>query len=133
MRNCFVDSWHYIAVLNPYDAYHKTALAVAEGLRDVRFWTTEAVLLEVANALSSVKCRRIAVKGLRLIFADPFTTVVPVTHDLFERGLILYERCLDKEWSLTDCISFVVMREHSIKIALTGDHHFEQAGFRKLY
>jgi predicted nucleic acid-binding protein len=35
----------------------------------------------------------------------------------------------DKEWSLTDCISFVAMREHGIWEALTGDHHFEQGGF----
>ena len=38
----------------------------------------------------------------------------------------------DKSWSLTDCISFVVMGEHGITDALTGDRHFEQAGFRAL-
>jgi hypothetical protein len=35
----------------------------------------------------------------------------------------------DKEWSLTDCISFVAMNERNITDALTSDHHFEQAGF----
>jgi hypothetical protein len=35
----------------------------------------------------------------------------------------------DKDWSLTDCISFVVMEDENIKEALTADHHFEQAGF----
>jgi len=48
---------------------------------------------------------------------------------LFQRGLKLYDERPDKEWSLTDCISFVVMKDEGISDALTGDQHFEQAGF----
>ena len=44
----------------------------------------------------------------------------------------LYEMHKDKEWSLTDCISMVVMKERQISEVLTKDHHFEQAGFVKL-
>ena len=55
--------------------------------------------------------------------------VVPASSELVKAGLELYRRRMDKSWSLTDCISFVVMRDHSISEALTGDHHFEQAGF----
>ena len=51
---------------------------------------------------------------------------------MFERGLDLFVNRPDKEWSLTDCISFVVMREHGLTEALTADHHFEQAGFVRL-
>jgi len=47
-------------------------------------------------------------------------------------GLELYARRPDKSWSLTDCISFVVMTDRGLTEALTGDHHFEQAGFRAL-
>jgi predicted nucleic acid-binding protein len=47
------------------------------------------------------------------------------------RGFILLSRP-DKEWPLTDCISFVVMRRYDIVDALTADHHFEQAGFNLL-
>jgi hypothetical protein len=38
----------------------------------------------------------------------------------------------DKEWGLTDCVSFVVMQQMSITDALTTDDHFRQAGFRVL-
>jgi predicted nucleic acid-binding protein len=48
---------------------------------------------------------------------------------LFDEGLRLFKTRLDKEWSLTDCISFVVMEREKIREAFTGDHHFEQAGF----
>ena len=49
-----------------------------------------------------------------------------------ERGLALYDARPDKQWSLTDCISFLVMQDRRITEALTGDHHFEQAGFTAL-
>lgn len=47
---------------------------------------------------------------------------------VFDRRFDLYSQRPDKGWSLTDCISFVVM----IDRGLTGDHHFEQAGFLAL-
>jgi predicted nucleic acid-binding protein len=58
--------------------------------------------------------------------------IVPATMEWFERGMELYEGRPDKEWSLTDCISFAVMTERGVSDALTNDHHFEQAGFRIL-
>ncbi len=57
---------------------------------------------------------------------------LPATMEWFERGLELYERRPDKEWSVTDCISFAVMTERGVSEALTNDRHFEQAGFQIL-
>ena len=64
--------------------------------------------------------------------AHPNTTIVPVSSRLIERGFALFANRPDKEWSLTDCISFVVMEEHSVTEALTSDGDFEQAGFSAL-
>jgi predicted nucleic acid-binding protein len=61
-----------------------------------------------------------------------FLVIVPPDTELFESGLELYEKRPDKDWSLTDCISFVVMKREGIVDALTGDHHFEQGGFNAL-
>jgi len=47
-------------------------------------------------------------------------------------GLALFDSRRDKAWSLTDCISFVIMWRDGLDEALTSDHHFEQAGFRAL-
>jgi uncharacterized protein len=52
--------------------------------------------------------------------------------ELWEAGIRLHAERADKEWSLTDCISFIVMRERGIAQALAYDHHFEQAGFQAL-
>jgi len=94
--------------------------------------TTEYVLIEVGNWLARSGDRHVFLELMKEIRADRRTAVVPGSSALFERGLDLYARRPDKDWSLTDCISFVVMREHCLADALTGDHHFEQAGFRIL-
>lgn len=94
--------------------------------------TTEFVLVEVANALSAPSTRPQAVKlidGLRQLSA---VQIVPASQELFADGLMLYRDRQDKEWSLTDCMSFVVMQRERITQAFTSDRHFEQAGFIKL-
>jgi predicted nucleic acid-binding protein len=60
---------------------------------------------------------------------DADTTVIPASQELFDKGVELYDARPDKQWSLTDCISFVLMEQRGITEALTADRHFEQAGF----
>ena len=48
---------------------------------------------------------------------------------IYDQGFALFSARLDKEWSMTDCISFAVMQREGLNEALTADHHFEQAGF----
>ena len=59
--------------------------------------------------------------------------IVPASESLLQRGLDLYASRPDKEWSLTDCISFLIMGDENIKESLTGDHHFEQTSFVPLF
>jgi predicted nucleic acid-binding protein len=66
---------------------------------------------------------------LAALEGNPAASIVPASEEVFERGLGLYRSRPDKEWSLTDCISFVVMQEQGIGEALTADRHFTQAGF----
>ena len=60
--------------------------------------------------------------------SEPRITVIGASNELFHRGYDLYRRRDDKDWLLTDCISFVAMEEHGITEGLTADHHSEQAG-----
>lgn len=94
--------------------------------------TTQAVLLEIGNALSKSKYRRRCIDLLESFDNDPNTTVISVTDELFDSAFELFKNRTDKEWGLVDCVSFVVMREHGINDALTADEHFVQAGFRAL-
>jgi uncharacterized protein len=90
------------------------------------------VLTEVGDALATPGRRESFLRLLAALHADPTCTIVPPTQSLFDQGIALYGERPDKGWSLTDCISFVVMRQQGITEALTGDRHFEQAGFTTL-
>lgn len=131
MTRTFVDTFYYLALLNEADAAHGRAVAASETRRG-RFVTTAWVLTEVADALC-VPPNRSAFTGLLAALRDdPFTKIVAADDNLFGLGVDLYARRPDKAWSLTDCISFVVMADRELTDALTGDRHFEQAGFRAL-
>jgi len=132
MNALFADTSFYLALLNPRDRHHRRAV---ESARKVRrpIVTTEFVLVEVGNALSGTpRGRDRFVTFVDRVSGHGSNTVVPASHQLFAQGSELYRSRNDKTWSLTDCISFVVMNEHGLTEALTADHHFEQAGFTVL-
>jgi uncharacterized protein len=94
--------------------------------------TTGWILTEVADACATMSNRSKVVEFIRQMSKGRDIRVVRFSQELFERGLQLYQSRADKQWSLTDCISFVVMEDEGISDALTGDKHFEQAGFNAL-
>ena len=94
--------------------------------------TTSWVLVELANGMSEAHEREICAAMIEYLRSAPAIRIVPATEELLWRGFELYQERPDKAWSLTDCISFVVMRDEGLADALTGDHHFNQAGFKAL-
>ena len=130
----FVDTSHVLALLNASDQRHAAAIAWQQHLRKHRrpLVTTEFVLTEIADGLASVRFRSRAESIIRSMRADQKISIVPVTSELFEKGMALYCTRADKDWGLTDCTSFIVMSELGLSDALTSDDHFRQAGFRVL-
>ncbi len=128
----FADAFFFIALLSKRDRAHESSRAYLDPRILRPLLTTAWVLTEVADALAQPR-QRPAVIGLFVLLQDqPAVEVLPPNPEPFQKGYDLYTRRPDKAWSLTDCISFVVMTERGITDALTGDHHFEQAGFRAL-
>ena len=128
MRHVFADTFYFLALLNPDDEAHEAADAVALD-PDIRMVTTAWVMTELADGLAETAGRSIFNTLLADLEADDRTEVVEPDAELWRRGVELYAQREDKGWSLTDCISFVVMDDRKITDALTGDHHFRQAGF----
>lgn len=128
MKAVFGDSLYFLALLNPRDAYHQRAVEFARAWRGV-IVTTRWVLAEVCDGLSNPANRGLATVLVKRVSSAERFRLLRSSDDLFDRGFELYRQRADKEWSLTDCISFVVMADEKINEALTGDRHFEQAGF----
>lgn len=124
----FADTSFYIAAVNLDDALHTTALDIIKSFKG-RVITTEYVLVECANWLSNVDDRAAFLQLNQQIHSDPKTLVIESSRDLYDAGVDLYAKRSDKNWSLTDCISFLVMDQLGIGQALTADRHFQQAGF----
>lgn len=131
MKRVFADTFYFLALANPRDFAHRAAVRLKLG-EDTQLVTTAWVMTELADAFASVADRTLFQRIWDNLRTDPGTLVVPADPKWFEAGLALYLARADKNWSLTDCISFEVMREQGIVEALTGDRHFVQAGFRAL-
>jgi hypothetical protein len=131
MRPVFADTSYYVALLHENDIRHGEALRLSqEQVRPVVL--TEFVLLELGNTLCRGHARRVFIGLVEHLRSDPLYTIVSVSPALFDAGLRLFGQRADKDWSMTDCISFVVMKQRRLTEALTADHHFEQAGFKAL-
>ncbi len=134
MERWFIDTSFLIALASGADQHHARANQLLDQAErdNVSLVTTSAVLLELGAALSRLAFRAGAITVIRELQADARVEIISVDGELLERGLALFERRQDKEWSLTDCISFEVMTRLGLAQALTADAHFEQAGFAAL-
>lgn len=134
MNRFFADTSYWIALLNPRDELHGRAVAAAQRCAHDEMVTSEMVLVELLNGFSDRGPRlRVAVsKAVKTLCSNPSVTVIPQSGDQFQRALSRYEERSDKDWSLTDCASFLIMEGEGIDAALTHDQHFAQAGFQAL-
>ncbi len=131
MNVVFADTFYFLGLTNRADDSHSKCVAFSRDFRGT-IVTTAWVLVEVADALASPAKRIQAANLIQNLYRNPLLKIVEPSQSLLMRGLELYSKRHDKDWSLTDCISFTAMNDLGLKKSLTGDHHFEQAGFEAL-
>ncbi len=134
MGSVFADTGFWIAYLNPRDALHAKARQLAATHHFERIVTTEMILAEFLNDLGSrgPNLRRAAAEFLTALQGRADVRIIPQTSTQFWAAANVFQQRSDKDWSLTDCASLLVMQENDLRDALTYDHHFEQMGFRAL-
>lgn len=131
MKQVFADSVYFFARLNARDRIHEKEVqfSLRSGSHVI---TTAWILTEFGDGLANRNARQAFVRLLEILKSASDVEIIPPSQELFNKGAELFAQRPDKDWSLTDCISFVAMQERGIAEALTTDRHFEQAGFTAL-
>lgn len=134
MATYFADTAFWIALASRRDQYHARAATWHAELTRTRsrIVTTEAVLWEWLNAFADAATRALAAEAYRRVHADSRVEVIPFDPGWIAAAVDLHRARTDKDWSLTDCLSSVVMERRQLAGALTTDHHFEQAGHKAM-
>lgn len=132
----FVDTAGWGDIVDPGQDFHELAVKLYRDsrVRGTTLVTTSYVIAELVALLTSpfhiARPRVISfINGLK---QSPFVEIIFIDQARDDAAWNLLTRRQDKEWSLADCASFLVMKELNLTDALTSDHHFEQAGFRVL-
>ena len=129
-----MDTQGWVALKHRGDSLWKSATDLSKKLLlgGVRYVTSNFVLDESYTLLMIRAGHHVAVELGEEIRTSRVVTVVHVSEELEEEAWQLFQRHSDKEFSFTDCTSFVVMRRRGIWEAFTNDYHFEQAGYQRL-
>ena len=130
----FLDTGYVIALLSTRDRFHAKAVEISYSLEQnqTRLLTTPAIVFEIGAAFSRLSHRPAAKQFLDYLHSSSLVEIAPLTPSRYQRAYQLFAERMDKEWSLADCLSFVVMEEYHITDALAADAHFTQAGYRPL-
>jgi len=133
-KTYFIDTSYFIALASKLDQYHDKAVKLAKQIlsKNIKLITSEFILLEVGNSFSKMHLKQKGINIIKSVYDDENIELITLSNQFYESGLKIFFRENDKNWSLTDCISFSIMHEKEINDSLTSDIHFIQAGFNKL-
>jgi predicted nucleic acid-binding protein len=127
----FADTAYWIAIVDRHQSLHQRAVDVSRTINLTPIITSDAVLIEFLNFFCErgEYWRTTAIRLVDTLLANSQVVVEPQTRDVFTGGLALYRQRSDKGYSMTDCMSMVVMKRRNVRTVLTSDHHFEQEAF----
>ncbi len=133
-RIVMLDTSFIVALAHAKDPHHERAKSLdGELLRDralsILHW---GVLMEIADGFARTDRRAKGCALLERLETEDRYHITPITDELLDEALVMYRARADKEWGLTDCLSFALMKHERVAEALTADIHFRQAGFKAL-
>lgn len=131
MEEVFVDAGAWIALADRDDEHHKEASSLYPELlrRYGRLVTSNLVISEVYVIMRRALGHRLAISFLERVKASPRIERVFSTEDLEEEAVSILRQYSDQDFSLTDAVSFALMKSRAISTAFAFDEHFSTAGF----
>jgi predicted nucleic acid-binding protein len=131
----FVDTSGWAAAIDRGDTFYQQAQQIVHRAYQQKrpLITSNYILSELAPLLERRNVARTTLLlAIRTIRADPRVSVIHIDQAIDNEAWALLDARLDKQWSLVDASSFILIRRMGIIEALTNDHHFEQAGLSRL-
>ena len=130
----FVDSGGFYALVSPDSERHELAVEImqAAARERRRAVTTDYIVDETATLLRARGLPKLLAEFFRLTEESQALTLEWTSPDRFAAARKFMLKHLDQEFSFTDCVSFVVMKELRLTDALATDNHFRIAGFNPL-
>ncbi|HKP84763.1 MAG TPA: PIN domain-containing protein [Blastocatellia bacterium] len=136
MSALFVDTSGWACIADRRESHHADAAGIYREARKLgqQIVTTNYILAELVSLLTSPKRlpRSDIISFIEAIRSASYVEFIHVNESLDYTSWQFLKNRQDKDWSLVDCVSFVIMQDRGILEALTTDHHFEQAGFIRL-
>ncbi len=131
MNSLFVDTGALVARVLPRDQHHRASRRGWETLENVEvtLFSSEHVLDEAVSLLARQAGGSYAARWARDHLASGEITWLNSNRDDWHEALRWLEKFSDQKLSLTDCLSFALMRREGIEAVFGFDHHFELAGF----
>ena len=129
-----IDTAGFLSLWDASDQYHKRAVQLQTELsrKAGRFLTTDYIVDETATLLLVRHSHAAADDFLQTVLASQSLQMQWIDSDRFQRAARFFTQHNDKQWSFTDCVSFILMHELNLTDCFTTDHHFRQAGFNAL-
>lgn len=133
MNRVFIDTSYLLALELANDQNHQIAINHWQGILHSlpKLVTTSYIFDEVVTFFNSRNHYKKAVQVGNMLLHSDSIQMIHVDEELFYAGWLYFQNHQDKCYSLTDCVSFVVMQRKNIEIAFSFDKHFAQAGFDK--
>jgi predicted nucleic acid-binding protein len=127
----FVDTSGFYAMLVRDDDRHEAADRCLHEARRRRrrFVTSDYVLVETATLLKARGYVHLLQRFFETLQNSQAFRIEWTDPDRFHGTQAFFLKHSDQEWSFTDCLSFLIMRELRLRDALTKDRHFQPAGF----
>lgn len=127
----FVDTSAWFAGIAKNDQYNEHATKCRNQLLkgNSRFITSNLIIHETTMLLERKVSKKEAIRFLKVILKDSHVEIIHADEDIELEAYELYQKYKDQDFSVADCISFVIMRRYQISKCFTFDHHFSTMGF----
>lgn len=136
MSKLFVDTSGWGNLIDVSQPFHSLAVTLYRLARqpNPKIITTNYIITELVALLTSpLRLKRTQIiTFIQSLKTSPYLEILHIDSETDSQAWELLVNREDKQWSLVDCSSFIVMKQRSITDSLTSDHHFEQAGFTRL-